>query len=166
MTNMTGREIRCFDYVNHPYEQVRDALIKDAPAIFQAATKAATSRAQSVASELRVSIGGIGVATDISISVTKIEEKVLEGLETTATRLNLEWEAANMPSLFPFMKAELDIYALTATESQLDFFGIYEPPLGAMGKALNAMMGHRIADAAVHRFVGDVAGYLRETLNK
>jgi hypothetical protein len=55
---------------------------------------------------------------------------------------------------------------LTATESQLDFFGVYEPPLGAMGKALNAMVGHRIADAAVHRFVGDVAGHLRETLDK
>ncbi len=161
-----GREIRCFDYVNHPYEQVRDALVADAPAVFQAATKAAASRAQSVASELRVNIGGIGVATDISISVKSVEEKHLEGLETTATRLSLEWEAANMPSLFPFMKAELDIYPLTATESQLDFFGVYEPPLGAMGKALNAMAGHRIAEVAVHRFVSDVAGYLREALNK
>jgi hypothetical protein len=64
------------------------------------------------------------------------------------------------------MRAELDIYPLTATETQLDFFGLYEAPLGAMGKALNAMVGHRIAEVAVHRFVSDVAGYLRETLNK
>jgi hypothetical protein len=39
----SGREIRCYDYVNHPYAQVRDALNKDALAIFQAATTAATS---------------------------------------------------------------------------------------------------------------------------
>ena len=39
-----GREIRCFDYVNHPYEQVRDALVADAPAVFQAATKAASKK--------------------------------------------------------------------------------------------------------------------------
>jgi hypothetical protein len=159
----TGREIRCFDYVNHPYEQVRDALIADAPAVFQAATKAAASRAQSVASELRVNVGGIGVATDIAISVKKIEEKISESMGTPGTRLELEWEATNLPSLFPFMRAELDIYPLTATETQLDFFGLYEPPLGAMGKALNAMLGHRIAEVAVHRFVNDVAAYLRET---
>jgi len=162
----TGREIRCFDYVNHTYEQVRDALIADAPAVFQAATKAAASRAQSVASELRVNIGGIGVATDIAISVKKIEEKISESMGTPGTRLELEWESANLPSLFPFMRAELDIYPLTATETQLDFFGLYEPPLGAMGKALNAMLGHRIAEVAVHRFVNDVAAYLRETCAK
>jgi hypothetical protein len=162
---MTGREIRCFDYVNHPYEQVRDALIKDAPAVFQAATKAAASRAQSVASELRVNFSGIGVATDIAISVKKVEEKISETMGTPGARLELEWEASNLPSLFPFMRAELDIYPLTTTETQLDFFGIYEAPLGAMGKALNAMVGHRIAEVAVHRFVSDVARYLRETLN-
>jgi hypothetical protein len=161
----TGREIRCFDYVNHPYEQVRDALIADAPAVFQAATKAAASRAQSVASELRVNIGGIGLATDIAISVTKVEEKISESMGTPGTRLELEWEATNLPSLFPFMRAELDIYPLTATETQLDFFGLYEPPLGAMGKALNAMLGHRIAEVAVHRFVNDVAAYLRERVS-
>ena len=40
-----GRQIHCYDYVNHPYEQVRGALSKDAPAVFQWATKAAASRA-------------------------------------------------------------------------------------------------------------------------
>ena len=71
-----------------------------------------------------------------------------------------------MPSLFPFMKAELAIYPLTATETQLDFSGLYEPPLGAVGKALNAIAGHRIAEVAVHKFVNDVAGYLRESLGR
>jgi hypothetical protein len=29
-----GREIRCYDYVNHPYAQVRDALSNDGPGLF------------------------------------------------------------------------------------------------------------------------------------
>jgi hypothetical protein len=62
------------------------------------------------------------------------------------------------------MKADLSIYPLTATETQLDFKGLYEPPLGLLGKAVNAMVGHRIAEVSVHRFVSDVAQYLRETL--
>jgi hypothetical protein len=53
---------------------------------------------------------------------------------------------------------------LTATETQLDLSGLYEPPFGAVGKAMNAIAGYRIAEVSVHRFVGDVAGYLRQAL--
>lgn len=159
-----GPEIHVYDYVNHPYEQVRDRLSKDAPAVFQSATKAAASRAQSVASELRVDIGGIAVEADIRVCVKNIEVKDRQGVSDPVTRLQLEWEAAAMPRLFPLMKADLLIYPLTSTETQLDFKGIYEPPLGALGKAANAVIGHRIAEASVHRFVTDVAEYLRRTL--
>jgi hypothetical protein len=161
----TGREIRCYDYVNHPYPQVRDVLSKDAPGIFQAATKAANSRAQSIASELRVDIGGIAVDADIVISIHKIEEQNPE-MGDAVTRLQLEWQAAKLPSLFPLMKAELSLYPLTASETQLDFLGHYEPPFGAVGKAINAIVGYRIAEVSVHRFVGDVAAYLRQALTK
>jgi hypothetical protein len=154
-----GSQIRCYDYVNHPYETVRDALKEDARAVFQSATKAAASRARSVASQLRVNIAGIEVATDIAISVKSIEERA-EG-PAPATRLQLEWEAAKSPRLFPFMRAELSVYPLTATETQLDFSGFYEPPLGALGGAMNAILGHRVAEASVHRFVAEVAEYLR-----
>jgi hypothetical protein len=158
-----GREVRCYDYVNHPYAHVRDALSKDAPAIFQAATKAATSRAQSIASELRVDISGIALEADIVISVKKWEEQTSE-MSGPVTRLQIEWQAAKIPGLFPLMKAELAIYPLTASETQVDFAGLYEPPLGVVGKAVDALVGYRIAEVSVHRFVSDVAGYLRQAL--
>jgi len=157
-------EIRFCDYVNQPYDRVRDALKKDALAVFQSATKAAASRAQSVASELHVEVGGIGVKTDIKIAVKSVEEKAADAGSSPTTRLLLEWEAATMPRLFPLMHGELSIYPLTSTETQLDFSGVYEPPLGAVGKTMNAIVGHRIAEASVHRFVDDVAGYLRQAL--
>jgi hypothetical protein len=160
-----GRKIRCYDYVNHPYERVRDALRQDALAVFQAATKAAASRAQSIAAELHVEVGGIGVKTDIRISIRAVEEKILDAMSTPGTRLLLEWEATTLPRLFPLMEAELFIYPLTATETQLDFSGHYEPPFGAVGKAINAIVGHRIAEVSVHRFVTDVAAYLRQALS-
>lgn len=159
----SGREIRSYDYVNRPYEQVRDALKQNALTVFQSATKAAASRAESVAAELHVDLGAIGVKTDIHISVKEIQERS-DPNSTPSTRLLLEWEAATMPRLFPLMKGELSVYPLTSTETQLDFFGVYEPPFGAMGKTMNAIVGHRIAEASVHRFVNDVAGYLRQTL--
>src|SRR5215471_16868408 len=43
--------------------------------------------------------------------------------------------------LFPLMKANLSIYPITATETQLDFNSLYEPLLLPLGKAMNAMVG-------------------------
>ena len=53
---------------------------------------------------------------------------------------------------------------ITSTETQLDFGGGYEPPMGPLGGALDAMIGHRIADASIHRFLADVAHHLRTTM--
>lgn len=159
-----GREIRCYDYVNRPYEEVRDALVKDALSIFQSATKAAASRARSVAAGLRVDLGGVALEAEIAISVKNIEEKPAAAMSEPMMRLQLEWQAARMPGLFPIMQGELAAYPLTSTETQLDFSGVYEPPLGPVGKALNAVALHRLAESSVHRFVADVADYLRRAL--
>jgi hypothetical protein len=159
-----AREIRCYDYVNHPYERVRDALKHDALTVFQSATKTAAFRAKSVAAELHVDFGGVGVKTDINIVLKSVEEKVADAASMPSTRLLLEWEAATMPRFFPLMKGDFSLYPLTATETQLDFCGVYEPPFGAFGKTMNAIVGHRIAESSVHRFVSDVAGYLRQAL--
>lgn len=160
-----GRKIRCYDYVNHPYERVRDALKQNALVVFQSATKTAATRAQSVAAELRVDFAGIGVKTDIKIDVKSVAEKKAAGSASIpTTKLTLQWEAARMPRLFPLMRGELFVYPLTATETQLDFSGVYKPPFGTVGKTMNAIIGHRIAEVSVHRFVSDVAGYLRQAL--
>jgi hypothetical protein len=158
-----AREVRSYDYVNHPYDRVRDALRRDALAVFQSATKTAVARAESVATELHVDFGGMAIKADVKVHIKNIEEKV-DTIPAPTTRLLLEWEAATMPGLFPVMRAELSIYPLTPTETQLDFLGRYEPPFGPMGKAINAVVGYRIAEASVHSFVTDVAGYLRQAL--
>jgi hypothetical protein len=159
-----GREVRCYDYVNQPYARVRDALIQNAVTVFQSATKTAASRVQSVAAELHVDFAGIGVKTDIKIGVKNVGERVTKANSIPTTTLQLEWEAATMPQLFPLMKGQLSVYPLTASETQLDFHGVYKPPFGAVGKSMNTIVGHRIAEASVHRFIGDVAGYLRQAL--
>lgn len=159
-----GQQIRTYDYVNHPYDRVRDALCKNTSSVFQAATKAAAARANTLASELRIDLAGIQLGADIAISVKGTAHAPASGTAGPSTVIQLEWEAANRPHLFPFMRAELAIYPLTATETQLDFSGVYSPPLGVLGSAVNALVGHRIAESSVHRFVADVAQHLRATL--
>lgn len=158
-----GRQIRCYDYVNHPYAVVRDALNKDPAAVFHSATQGAASRAESIASQLRVNVGGLEVAKEIDIKIHNIDEDASEASPKTV--LQIEWEAAESPGLFPLMKASLSIYPLTATETQLDFEGLYEPPAGALGGAIDSIVGHRIAESSIHRFVADVATFLRTNLS-
>jgi hypothetical protein len=159
-----GRDIRCFDYVNHPYEKVRDALKTDAGPVFSKATKGASVRAEGVAAQLHVNVGALKVATDIEISVISVEDTPKAGKKSSGTRVTFEWKAKESARLFPLMHASLDFYPLTNTETQLDFAGHYEPPLGVVGTALDAVVGNRIAEASIHRFVTEVAEYLRKTL--
>ena len=158
-----GREIRSFDYVNHSYARVREALTADPAAVFRAATKAAASRAESVAAELRVTVAGLEVGADVVLAIGTIEETGQTD-SSRVTRIPVEWEAAKRPRLFSLMKAQLSLYPLTATETQLDFLGQYDPPLGLLGGAVDAVVGRRIAEASVHRLVSDVARYLRQAL--
>ena len=162
-TTTKGRLVRSFDYVNQPYARVREALVADPKGLFRDATRAAATRASSVAAALTVNIAGIDVSTEIAIKVGKAEDVKRRG--APATRIAVEWKAARRARLFPLMNAVLTIYPLTGTETQLDFAGRYRPPLGPLGKVINAAVGHRIAEASVHRFVADVAQHLRDTMS-
>lgn len=106
------------------------------------------------------------MATQIVVSVTGFEHRPATADSHVVTIVSLEWEAARAPRLFPLMKAELKVYPLTATETQLDFSGTYEPPLGLVGSAADALLGHRIAEATVHRFVTDIGHFLRQELKR
>ena len=160
----TSKQIRVFDYVNQPYARVRDLLRNDPLAAFTRATKSAEERANSVAAQLQVSLGAVRVATDIEIKMQGTEETPPSGRMGPVTRLHFEWEAAESPRLFPLMRAEIAIYPLTATETQLEFSGDYEPPLKVFGAVIDALVGHRIAEASVHRFVSEVNAYLKTAL--
>jgi len=159
-----SHHLRVFDYVNHPYARVRDALAADPLAAFRRATSAAAARADELSAELRARVGPLDVAADIDIRVIATAEAP-SPMGTPGTLITLEWKAAKSPGLFPVMRAVLSLYALTDTETQLDLEGDYQPPLGPLGRVIDAAIGHRIAEASVHRFIEQVATRLREDLS-
>ena len=160
-----SKPIRYYDYVNHPYEKVRDILSSETVEVFRNATQTAAARAHALTSELHVNIGGFEIGTNISVSVNKIEHSPSQFNTPPKTFLHLEWEATKKPQLFPFMKAVLAIYPLTSTETQLDLSGHYKAPFGMLGSAMDSAVGHKIAEASVLRFIKDIAAYLRSELS-
>jgi hypothetical protein len=162
---MAQREVRAFDYVNQPYEPVRDLIMKDAAKIFGTASQVAEARAGEIIASLSIDLKGVKVSKDIAIKVGAIREEPGPKL-SHVTHVQLEWAAAGSPGLFPVMKADVAIYPLSPTETQIDFSGKYEPPLGLFGGAMDAAVGHRMAEASVHRFVVAVVERLRQEAAK
>jgi hypothetical protein len=153
-------ELHCYEYVTVPYEKVRDALRRDAAGIFQRATAAAASRATEVVATLRVAVGALEVGADVRIEVRAINEKV-SALGDRTTDVEITWTAARAAALFPSMAATLSVYPLSAQETQIALHGRYRPPLGVVGDALDALAGHRVAEASVLHFVRDIAARIR-----
>jgi hypothetical protein len=158
------REINCFDYVNAGYERVRDVLQTNPLALCHSATKTTAAPGGLATAELHMGLGGFAIGTDVDVAVREVEEQAATPRHPTTTTLRFDWQASGRPWLFPFMHAELRAYPINATNTQLELVGRYDPPLGAIGAAVDAVIGHRIASACVDRFLADVAGHLRATL--
>ena len=161
-----NESIHCYEYVNRSYEDVSAALTHDAVGIFERATVSATGRAESLVSSLKVSALGLEVGKNVVIRVVQIDRDAHPPghVASRATRLELEWHAETNAALFPSMRAELLVYPLSATETQLDMRGTYEPPGGVLGTAADKLVGRRIAQASVHRFLKEIASRLSEEL--
>ena len=141
-------ELHCYQYVNRPFEAVREALVLDGVELFER--------------NLKVSIAGVDVGKDVVVKVKRVEPHIAAPghVANDAIRFEIEWRARTSPALFPSMKAKLVAYALGPSETQLDLVGNYEPPGGVVGDAADWLVGHRIAEASVKCFLDGVAGNL------
>ena len=158
------RELHCYQYVTVPYEKVREALKGDAIGIFQRATSGAAARARELVATLRVGVGPLEIGAGVDIVIRGIQEKT-SALGDRTTEVELGWTAASATALFPSMEATLSIYALSAHETQIDLHGRYRPPMGIVGNALDSLVGHRVAQASVLRFVQDIATRINSELH-
>jgi hypothetical protein len=133
---MSDRTVRCYAYVNRPYESVRTALSEQPVDLLRKATVSANGRAHEIAANLKVTAAGVEIGVDVRVHVTSVRED--EGIAgfSPVTRVSLTWEAARHTSLFPLMAAEIAAWPLSATETQLEIEGAYQPPLGVLGSAI------------------------------
>jgi hypothetical protein len=159
------RTLLCYDYVSHPFPRVQAALHRGAASIFSRATVGAAKRERDLAVQLHVRLGMLDVATEVEVDVGPIEETMPSPYGYQVMVIPLAWKSATNPSLFPRMSAKLLVYPLSGHETQLEFEGSYDPPLGLLGDAIDAVVGHRIAQASVLHFVRDIAARLHADIS-
>ena len=75
----------------------------------------------------------------------------------TKTILPIHWSAAGPRSLFPELDADLEVAPLGVTQTQLSMSARYVPPLGAVGRAIDRAVLHRVAEATLKDFLDHVS---------
>jgi hypothetical protein len=151
--------------VDHPYERVASRL-REAPGdLLQRATATASGRAASVAASLRVSIIAFDVAVNVRLLACAVREISSSSSGAPELKLELAWTSCHTPELFPPMLAELSTSRLDSGFTRLEFRGSYWPPLGPVGAALDAAVGHRVAAASIEHLLDDLVAQLHRDLS-
>src|SRR5262249_33325982 len=73
------------------------------------------------------------------------------------TVLPMAWRPARLEALFPRLDADIEVGELGPERTQLSISARYTPPLGAVGRALDRALLHRVAEATVRDFLDRVA---------
>jgi hypothetical protein len=159
-----SEHLSVYGYVDRPYEAVCNLLRSRVEEVLQRATNSAGERARSIVARLHVEAAGVDVGVNVRVEVKRrSEDPGVAGLPPI-THLSIAWKAAQGENLFPSMSADLALSPMTFAETRLEIEGTYRPPLAGVGKAFDAVIGHRIAEAAVHRFLNDVIEEIRREL--
>jgi len=69
------------------------------------------------------------------------------------TSLPLTWEPLGSGGLLPRLEADLEVGPLGEDRTQLAISARYRPPLGAVGRAVDRVLLHRVAEATVKDFL-------------
>jgi hypothetical protein len=107
--------------------------------------------AMSDAETLRLRVGPLSALPMLGKTVVLQVGEPLTRDEVTVVPLT--WRATATPGLFPVLSADLEIAPLDGALTQLTLRGRYEPPLGAIGRRLDRLLMHRIAEASVRAFL-------------
>ena len=143
-----------FVYVDLPAPAVRERLLSGGGSWLSPLAVGADQDGE----QIRVRVGPL--ARRQLFSKTAIVETG-EPLERAGvTVIPVTWTASGLPAAFPVLVADLEVAALGSDQTQISLRGRYEPPLGGIGRHLDQLLLHRIAEACVRAFLRRLAAAL------
>src|SRR5450432_3970163 len=98
---MGNQSLRCYNYVNRPYAEVRKILHEHPLRFLHRATSSAAERARMLTSTLHANVAGVDVGVDVHVHVSGVTDGKLAADRSDVTRVEIRWEADRAPALFP-----------------------------------------------------------------
>jgi hypothetical protein len=105
-----------------------------------------------------------------SVAGIRIQKKVVVevGEPVTAgswTQVPITWRATYIKRLFPVMSGNAELAPVDDRVTRLTVCGMYQPPLGSLGKHFDDALIHRVAEATVKELAESIAKRLEALLN-
>lgn len=139
-----------FQVVDRPFGEVVERFTVDAEALLGGALDTARSEGE----RLRVRVGPPTwpalVAKTVEIRSGPVR------VHGGSMLLPFTWEASGGASLFPRLDADIGAAPLGADRTEVVLRGSYDPPGGALGRAVDQLLLHRVAQSTVRAFLTTV----------
>jgi len=150
-----------FTRIPLPVAQVRHRLSVAVNGLWQHVAEAAYDEGEDLLSRVGPFGPVPGLSKAVSMQVGKVRDRG-EGFV-----IPLQWSATGPTELFPVMLADLEVTPLGSDQSQLRLSGSYDPPLGLIGRQLDRLLLHQLAEATVRALLGQlVAALLQEPASR
>ena len=139
-----------FVQIDRPFDAVRDELVTAGPGWLAESLVAAYEEGEQLSLRVISSIGPIRVGKRVW---AELGEMVVKPDRVTQP---LRWRASGATGLFPAMVAELEFTPMGTSMTSISFMGRYVPPLGPLGREVDRMLLHRLAEASVRALLSRV----------
>jgi hypothetical protein len=80
------------------------------------------------------------------------------------TAIPITWKASFPEKLFPAMTGKVELSPVDGRITRVTVSGMYEPPLGRVGKELDDALMHRVAEATVKELADSIGQMLESSL--
>jgi hypothetical protein len=134
-----------------PFEEVQETLLNRPQDWVPGLAEGAEERSDRLLAEVGFGSPGRRVGKRVEIELGR------PFLVASKTILPLTWRATGSEALFPSLEADLEVAQLSRNRTQLSVSARYRPPLGALGRAIDKALLHRVAEATIKDFL-DRAG--------
>jgi len=139
--------VRDFQIVQRPFTVVDGAIRSDPSELLSEALHAARVEGE----RLRGGVAPAGWPSPLAVTVDLVTGPLRS--HGDALLLTFAWDANQSRSLFPHFDADLELAPFGRERSQISLSGNYVPPGGAIGKGIDRLVLHRVAESTIRAFL-------------
>jgi hypothetical protein len=140
-------------HVDHPIKACSDALMEGPRKWFP-------RTGQKNVSKVGVHVAGVPIRKRVTVEIGDPVKT------STWAVVPLTWKATFPQKLFPEMTGKVELSPSDKEVTRLTVSGMYEPPLGGLGRQLDQAVMHNVAEATVKELAESIAQRLEDALRK
>lgn len=139
--------VQDFQVLDLPFEEVAGYVDAHAPSLIDAAFAGARVDGERLCTRVGPSRWPSLFSKTVEVRLAPLR------LRGDALVLSFRWSSVGGAALFPILEGELELAPIGESETELKVRGQYDPPAGSLGRSLDRLLLHRVAEATVRAFL-------------